>query len=191
MAGAIPPLEGDRLAGSAYGKAVASVGQTHLARRKEEVPPVARVSVFNSPFLVGFDHFERVLDRVSKAQTDAYPPYNIEQTGDNELRITLAVAGFTMSQLSVQVEDNQLAIRGKQDEDADRVFLHRGIATRQFYRNFVLAEGMEISGATLDNGLLHIDLRRQPLETRVQEIEIKNRAGQNSQGQTIDMRTDG
>jgi HSP20 family molecular chaperone IbpA len=89
------------------------------------------------------------------------------------------------------VEDNQLAIRGKQDEDADRFFLHRGITTRQFYRNFVLAEGMEISGATLDNGLLHIDLRRQPLETRVQEIEIKNRAGQNSQGQTIDMRTDG
>ena len=95
-----------------------------------------------------------------------------------------------MSQLSVQVEDNQLATRGKQDEDADRIFLYRGSATRQFYRNFVLAEGMEISGATLDNGLLHIDLRRQPQETRVQEIEIKDRAGQNSQSQTIDMCTD-
>ena len=99
---------------------------------------MTRVSLFNSPFLLGFDQFERALDRVSKASTDAYPPYNIEERSDDGLRITLAVAGFSMDDLSVQVEDNQLVIRGKQTEDTDKVYLHRGIAARQFQRTFVL-----------------------------------------------------
>jgi HSP20 family molecular chaperone IbpA len=103
---------------------------------------MSRISLFNSPLLLGFDHFERALDRVSKAAADGYPPYNVEQTGDNALRITLAVAGFTMDDLNIQVEDNQLVVRGKQADDKERVYLHRGIAARQFQRSFVLAEGI-------------------------------------------------
>ena len=121
---------------------------------------MSRLSMFNSPLLLGFDHFERALDRVSKISSDGYPPYNIEQLGENALRITLAVAGFTMEDLSITVEDNQLVVRGKQADDTERVYLHRGIAARQFQRSFVLAEGIEVSGARLDNGLLHIDLSR-------------------------------
>src|SRR5919197_6035904 len=118
------------------------------------------ISLFNSPLLLGFDHFERALDRVSKVSADGYPPYNVEQTGENKLRITLAVAGFTMNDLAVQIEDNQLVVRGRQADDKDRIYLHRGIAARQFQRSFVLAEGIEVVGASLDNGLLHIDLIR-------------------------------
>ncbi|MGH7094078.1 MAG: Hsp20 family protein [Stellaceae bacterium] len=132
-----------------------------------------RLTLFNSPLLLGFEHFERALDRVSKGAGDGYPPYNIEQTGDDALRITLAVAGFTMADLSLTVEDNQLVIRGKQTDDADRVYLHRGIAARQFQRSFVLAEGIEVHGAWLDNGLLNIDLVRPTVETRVRTIEIR------------------
>ena len=132
-----------------------------------------RISLFNSPLLLGFDHFERAIDRVAKASTDGYPPYNIEQTGDDRLRITLAVAGFTMHDLVVQIEDNQLVIRGKQAEERERLYLHRGIAARQFQRSFVLAEGIEVTGASLDNGLLHIDLMRPAPESRVRNIEIK------------------
>jgi HSP20 family molecular chaperone IbpA len=134
---------------------------------------MSRLSLFNSPLLLGFDHFERALDRVSKVSSDGYPPYNIEQLDENALRITLAVAGFQMSDLSITVEDNQLIVRGKQTEDAQRVYLHRGIAARQFQRSFVLAEGIEVSGAWLDNGLLHIDLVRPAVESRVRTIEIK------------------
>ena len=106
---------------------------------------MARVSVFDSPLLLGFDHFERILDRVSKTSHDGYPPYNIEQTGESALRITLAVAGFSMENLTVTIEDNQLIIRGRGNEDdAGRVYLHRGIASRQFQRSFVLAEGIEV-----------------------------------------------
>jgi HSP20 family molecular chaperone IbpA len=137
---------------------------------------MARLSLFNSPLLLGFDHFERALDRVSKVSSDGYPPYNIEQVGENALRITLAVAGFAMSDLSLTVEDNQLVVRGKQSDDENRLYLHRGIAARQFQRSFVLAEGIEIRGAWLDNGLLHIDLTRPPIETRVRTIEIKDSA---------------
>jgi HSP20 family molecular chaperone IbpA len=134
---------------------------------------VTRVSVFNSPLLLGFDHFERVLDRVSKNQAEGYPPYNIEQTSEIGLRITLAVAGFAESDLSVAVEDNQLVIRGKrQNDDCERIYLHRGIASRQFQRAFVLAEGIEISGASLENGLLHVDLERPIPETKVRHIPI-------------------
>src|SRR5579863_261333 len=138
---------------------------------------MARLSLFNSPLLLGFDHFERALDRVSKVSSDGYPPYNIEQLGENSLRITLAVAGFLMSDLKLTVEENQLVVRGKQTDDDNRVYLHRGIAARQFQRSFVLAEGIEVRGAWLDNGLLHIDLMRPQVETRVRTIEIKDAAG--------------
>tara|TARA_Y100000588_G_scaffold219657_1_gene233574 strand:- start:38 stop:484 length:447 start_codon:yes stop_codon:yes gene_type:complete len=136
-----------------------------------------RVSVFNSPFLLGFEQFEQTLDRISKMSAEGYPPYNIEQVGENSLRITLAVAGFTESDLSIELEDNQLLIRGRQTDDTDRVYLHRGIAARQFQRSFVLAEGIEIVGAELDNGLLHVDLVRPEPEPRFQKIKIKRRAG--------------
>jgi HSP20 family molecular chaperone IbpA len=141
---------------------------------------MARLSLFNSPLLLGFDHFERALDRVSKVSSDGYPPYNIEQVSENALRITLAVAGFAMSELSLTVEDNQLVVRGKQSDDENRVFLHRGIAARQFQRSFVLAEGIEVRGAWLDNGLLHVDLTRPEPETRVRTIEIKDGAAKES-----------
>jgi HSP20 family molecular chaperone IbpA len=133
---------------------------------------MSRLSLFNSPLLLGFDHFERALDRVSKISPDGYPPYNIEQLGENALRITLAVAGFLMSDLSITVEENQLVVRGKQTDDTQRVYLHRGIAARQFQRSFVLAEGIEVRGAVLDNGLLHIDLVRPEVESRVRSVEI-------------------
>jgi HSP20 family molecular chaperone IbpA len=139
---------------------------------------MARMTLFNSPLLLGFDHFERALDRVSKVSSDGYPPYNIEQIGDNALRITLAVAGFAMSDLSLTVEDNQLVVRGKQTDDETRVYLHRGIAARQFQRSFVLAEGIEVRGAWLDSGLLHIDLTRPRPETRVRTIPISDSAAE-------------
>jgi HSP20 family molecular chaperone IbpA len=135
---------------------------------------MSRLSLFNSPLLLGFDHFERALDRVSKVSADGYPPYNIEQLGENALRITLAVAGFTMSDLAITVENNQLVIRGKQTDDTQRIYLHRGIAARQFQRSFVLAEGIEVRGAVLDNGLLHIDLVRPEVENRVRTVDIQN-----------------
>ena len=134
---------------------------------------MSRLTVFNSPLLLGFDHFERVLDRVTKAQADGYPPYNVEQTGEQSLRLTLAVAGFSLEDLSLAVEDNQLIVRGKQKDEGERVYLHRGIAARQFQRAFVLAEGIEVRTAWLDNGLLHIDLVRPQPESRVRKIEIK------------------
>ena len=134
---------------------------------------MSRLTLFNSPLLLGFDHFERALDRVSKASADGYPPYNIEQLGEDRLRITLAVAGFTMNDLAIQIEDNQLVVRGKQADEKERIFLHRGIAARQFQRSFVLAEGIEVAGAWLDNGLLHIDLVRPSVESRVRTIEIR------------------
>jgi len=136
---------------------------------------MSRLPVFNSPLLLGFDHFERILDRVSKASAEGYPPYNIEQIGEHALRITLAVAGFTMEDLSVYTEDNQLIIRGvSSDDDSGRIFLHRGIASRQFQRSFVLAEGIEIKGAALDNGLLNIDLERPVPEPKLRTIEIRD-----------------
>jgi len=138
---------------------------------------MTRMSLFNSPLLLGFDHVERVLDRVAKSANDGYPPYNIEQTGEQSLRITLAVAGFEENDLSVTVEENQLVIRGRRNEDtSERIFLHRGIATRQFQRAFVLAEGIEVDDAQLDNGLLHIDLSRPVSETLVKTINIRSKA---------------
>lgn len=129
--------------------------------------------LFTSPMFLGFDHLEQMLERASKTSSDGYPPYNIEQTGPSGLRISLAVAGFTMSDLQITQEDNQLVIRGRQNDDTGgRVFIHRGIAARQFQRAFVLAEGIEVKGAWLDNGLLHIDLARPQPATKVRTIHI-------------------
>ena len=113
---------------------------------------MTRLSLFDSPFLLGFDQLERALDRVSKVSADGYPPYNIEQVDENAIRITLAVAGFARDELTVTVEDTQLMVRGRQTDDANRVYLHRGIAARQFQRSFVLADGIEIVGAELGLG---------------------------------------
>ncbi|WP_227421752.1 Hsp20 family protein [Pacificispira spongiicola] len=136
---------------------------------------MARMTLFNSPLLLGFDEVERTLDRVAKMSSDGYPPYNIEQLDEDRLRITLAVAGFSEDDLSIQREGDQLVVVGRQMVDAneqDRIFLHRGIAARQFQRRFVLADGIEIEGASLTNGLLDIDLKRPKQETRVQTIAI-------------------
>ena len=146
---------------------------------------MSRLSLFNSPLLLGFENFERALDRVNKISADGYPPYNIEQLGENELRITLAVAGFRMSDLSITIEDNQLVIRGKQVEEGEHVFLHRGIAARQFQRSFVLAEGIEVRGAWLDNGLLHVDLIRPTVEPRVRTIQIRGSEAGEAAGPTV------
>jgi HSP20 family molecular chaperone IbpA len=144
------------------------------------------MTLFNSPHMLGFDHFERVLDRIAKTSGEGYPPYNIEQTSETGLRITLAVAGFTMDCLQVSVEDNQLIIRGRNaEEDPNRVYLHRGIAARQFQRAFVLAEGIEVKNATMDNGLRHIDLQRPLPETRVRTVKIEQAAGTTIDGNTL------
>jgi HSP20 family molecular chaperone IbpA len=132
-----------------------------------------RNPAFGSPFLLGFEHLERLLERTAKSAGDAYPPYNIEDAGDGGLTITLAVAGFSADELGVTLEEKQLVIRGKQTESTDRTFLHRGIAARQFERAFVLAEGIEVTGAMLENGLLSIHLARPCVETPVRTIEIK------------------
>jgi HSP20 family molecular chaperone IbpA len=133
-----------------------------------------RLAAFNSPLMLGFDHLERLVESVAKASSEGYPPYNIEQTGPEGLRITLAAAGFRREDMDVQIEDNQLIVRGVQPEDdGDKVFLHRGIAGRQFQRRFVLAEGIEVGSATIENGLLHIDLQRPKPESRVRTIDIQ------------------
>jgi HSP20 family molecular chaperone IbpA len=140
---------------------------------------MSRVPSLSSPFLLGFDEIERVLDRLTKG-ADGYPPYNIERLARDSnhperLRITLAVAGFTRNQLDVSVEESQLVIRGRQHDDKSRQYLHRGIAARQFQRTFVLADGMEVASADLKNGLLSIDLIRPQPERVVKTIEINDR----------------
>jgi HSP20 family molecular chaperone IbpA len=160
------------------------VGMPHWVpatlRSKEEA---MTTRMFTSPLFLGFDHLEQMLERASKTSSDGYPPYNIEQTGPAGLRITLAVAGFTMDDLQITQEDNQLVIRGRQTDDSQgRVFLHRGIAARQFQRAFVLAEGIEVKGAWLDNGLLHIDLIRPQPESRVKTIQINRANATNGNG---------
>lgn len=137
-----------------------------------------RLALFDSPLLLGFEHFERNIDRLKKAGGDGYPPYNIEQIGEEGLRITLAVAGFRMDDLNISLEDRQLTVKGQQQDDADRVYIHRGIAARQFRRSFILADGIEVLGASLDNGLLHIDLKRVLPEKTARRIEIKKSATQ-------------
>ncbi|MGI9426219.1 MAG: Hsp20 family protein [Hyphomicrobiaceae bacterium] len=136
-----------------------------------------RMSMLSSPLLLGFEEIERLVDRVGKGGGDGYPPYNIERlprsdSAPERLRITLAVAGFTQDQLEITVEDSQLVVRGQQENDEDRAYLYRGIATRKFQRTFVLAEGIEVSSADLHNGLLLIDLVRLEPERHVRRIEI-------------------
>jgi HSP20 family molecular chaperone IbpA len=147
---------------------------------------MSRVSMFNSPLLLGFDQLERTLDRLAKG-AEGYPPYNIERIGENGLRIVLAVAGFTSDDLVIELVENQLSVRGKQTDDSNRVFLHRGIAARQFQRAFMLADGIEVMGARLDNGLLSIDLVRPVAEPRIRTIRID--AGKKDAGtdNTIDI----
>ena len=145
--------------------------------------------LFNSPFLLGFDQLERALDRVAKGAGDSYPPYNIEQIGDSALRITLAVAGFAREDLSVAVEDRQLVIAGRQHaEGTARTYLHRGIAARQFQRSFLLAEGIEVTGAELANGLLHVELARPEPARNRQSIAIRDGEDDSRAGaRTIDV----
>ena len=141
-----------------------------------------RMSVFNSPFLLGFEQFERTIDRISKLSTETYPPYNIEQISSNLLRITVAVAGFEKADLEINLEGNQLQIKGfKKEENDERIFLHRGIATRQFQRNFVLAEGIEVEGASMENGLLSVDLSQPINSEESKKIEIKDSTKSNNE----------
>lgn len=134
---------------------------------------MTRLSPWSSPFLLGFDRLEQLLEEVADASSDGYPPYNIEQTGERSMRISLAVAGFRPGDLEITVDDHELTIEGRQDRGGgERSFLHRGIAARQFVRKFVLAEGMEVGDASLDDGLLNIELNRPEKKRRVRTIEI-------------------
>lgn len=135
---------------------------------------MTKLTLGTHPFLLGFEELERLVERTAKSGNEGYPPYNIEQTSGTSYRITLAVAGFAEDDLAITVEDNQLVIRGRQSDDSEgRVFLHRGIAARQFQRSFVLAEGVEVGEAVMENGLLHVDLSRAVPETVVQTINIR------------------
>jgi len=133
-----------------------------------------RSILFDSPFLLGFEHTRALVERAAKAAAESYPPYNVEDRGDGGLRITLAVAGFAPEQLEVTVEDRQLVVAGKRDGGAkpEEAYLHRGIAARGFLRTFILADGMEVDGATLAHGLLHIDLARPEPEKRIVKVPI-------------------
>jgi HSP20 family molecular chaperone IbpA len=138
---------------------------------------MTKMTLGSHPFLLGFEQLERLMERAAKSDNNGYPPFNIEQTSEGAYRISLAVAGFAEADLSITLEDNQLVIRGKQSDDSEgRVFLHRGIASRQFQRTFVLADGVEVSGAGLEHGLLHIDLKRAEPERIVQSIPINGGA---------------
>jgi len=135
---------------------------------------MTKLALGSHPFLLGFEQLERLVERTAKTDSTGYPPYNIEQTSETGYRITLAVAGFAEGDLSITLEDKQLVVRGRQSDDTEgRVFLHRGIAARQFQRSFVLADGVEVTGATMENGLLHVDLRRAVPDTVVRTIEIR------------------
>ena len=134
---------------------------------------MTKLTLGSHPYMLGFEQLERLVERTSKSDLTGYPPFNIEQSGEHAYRITLAVAGFRDEDLSVTVEDRQLIIRGRQSEAEDgRIFLHRGIAARQFQKAFVLAEGVEVAGAAMENGLLHVDLKRSLPETVVKTITI-------------------
>jgi HSP20 family molecular chaperone IbpA len=136
-----------------------------------------RTILFDSPFLLGFEHTRSLIERAAKAAAESYPPYNVEDAGDGRLRISLAVAGFSPDQLHVVVEDNQLTVAGRKDGDGkdadDRAFLHRGIAARGFLRTFVLADGLQVSDAVLEHGLLHIDLVQPEPVKKTKRIPIR------------------
>lgn len=134
---------------------------------------MSRIALGSHPFVLGFEQLDRLVERTAKAGSDGYPPFNIEQRGETSYRITLAVAGFSENDLSITLEDGHLVVRGRHSDNGDsRVFLHRGIAARQFQRSFVLADRVEVEGAELDCGLLHIDLIRRQPDAVVQEIKI-------------------
>ena len=139
---------------------------------------MTRTVLFDSPFLLGFERTRSLIERASKAAAESYPPYNVEEVAENRLRISLAVAGFSPDQLQITVEDNQLIVAGKRDaegaSEGDRAYLHRGIAARGFIRSFVLADGMEVEGAVLEHGLLHVDLLQKEPEKSVKRIQIKS-----------------
>ncbi|MFK7764319.1 MAG: Hsp20 family protein [Roseobacter sp.] len=135
---------------------------------------MTKMTLASYPHMLGFEQLERLLERTAKSGNEGYPPFNIEQTSDFSYRITLAVAGFAEDDLSITVEDRQLVIRGRQHDDSEgRVFLHRGIAARQFQRSFVLADGVDVGEAVMENGLLHVDLSREKPQSVVQTINIK------------------
>ncbi|WP_375228857.1 Hsp20 family protein [Roseobacter sp. S98] len=135
---------------------------------------MTKMTLGSYPHMLGFEQLERLLERTAKSGNEGYPPFNIEQTSDFSYRITLAVAGFAEEDLSITVEDRQLVIRGRQSDDSEgRVFLHRGIASRQFQRSFVLADGVDVGEAVMENGLLHVDLTRARPEKIVQTISIR------------------
>ena len=135
---------------------------------------MTKLSLGSHPYMLGFEQLERMLERSAKSGNEGYPPFNIEQTSERSYRITLAVAGFSEDDLSITVEDRQLVIRGRQGDDgSERIFLHRGIASRQFQRSFVLADGVEVGEAVMENGLLHVDLTISRPETVVQTISIR------------------
>jgi HSP20 family molecular chaperone IbpA len=135
---------------------------------------MTKMTLASYPHMLGFEQLERLLERTAKSGNEGYPPFNIEQTSDYSYRITLAVAGFAESDLSITVEDRQLVIRGRQNDDSEgRVFLHRGIAARQFQRSFVLADGVDVGEAIMENGLLHVDLSREKPQSVVQTINIR------------------
>jgi HSP20 family molecular chaperone IbpA len=135
---------------------------------------MTKLTLSTHPFLLGFDQLERLVERTAKSGNDGYPPFNIEQVSSNSYRITLAVAGFHRDDLEITVENRQLVVRGQQEDDSEgRIFLHRGIAARRFRKSFVLADGVEVGGAGMENGLLHIDLERAVPETVVQTIRIE------------------
>jgi HSP20 family molecular chaperone IbpA len=137
---------------------------------------MSKLTLGSHPFFVGFEQLERLVERTAKSGNEGYPPYNIEQTSELSYRITLAVAGFAEEDLSITVEDRQLVVRGRQSDEIDeRVFLHRGIAARQFQKSFVLADAVDVAGASMENGLLHVDLNRSAPETVVQTIQIQQK----------------
>jgi len=139
---------------------------------------MTRTVFFDSPFLLGFEHTRDLIERAARGAAESYPPYNVEERGEHGIRISLAVAGFSADQLSIDLENNQLTVTGKRDGDGDgegeRSFVHRGIAARGFTRSFVLADGLEVEGASLEHGLLHIDLQRPDPETLVKRIPIRS-----------------
>ena len=142
---------------------------------------MARISPFSSPLLLGLDHLEEMVDRLTRSSTEGYPPYNVMHLGDERLRISLAVAGFDEDDLDVTVERSELHIRGRQVEENGAVYLYQGIAARQFHRTFLLADGIEIEGARLKSGLLHIDLARLTTPEFVKTISIKGAGGAGDQ----------
>lgn len=147
-----------------------------MGGRFQEDPMNTRTILFDSPFLLGFDHTRAMIDRAAKAAAESYPPYNVEQVGDSGVRISLAVAGFSPDELGITLEGRQLTIAGKREEagKTEQAFLHRGIASRGFIRSFVLADGLEVAEARLEHGLLHVDMVRPEQDRQVRRIPIKS-----------------